>query len=114
MELTQEQVNSIVKEARTAAQKAAQNFFQEILGGHDQFPCGFAWTNIYGVKASTKLGKMLAQAGIKKNDYERAFQIWNPGSLMIQNVDAILAGAEAAAAVFRKYGFDARAGSRWD
>jgi hypothetical protein len=110
---TQEQVNQIVQEAQEAARQAAQKFFQERLGGRDQYACGFAWTNIYGVKGNTKLGKMLKQAGVRQ-DYTKAFQLWNPSKMPVQNVDTLEAGAEAAADVFRKYGFEAYAGSRLD
>jgi hypothetical protein len=110
---TQEQVNAIVKEAQQAAYEAAMKFFYDKLGGKDQYACGFAWTNIYGVKGNTKLGKMLKQAGVKQ-DYTKAFQIWNPSGMFVQNVDTLEAGAEAAAKVFQKYGFEAYAGSRLD
>ena len=110
---TQEQVNQIVKEAQDAAYQAAMKFFYDALGGKDQYACGFAWTNIYGVKGNTKLGKMLKQAGVKQ-DYTKAFSIWNPSGMPVQNVDTLAAGAEAAADVFRKYGFEAYAGSRLD
>ncbi len=110
---TQEQVNAIVKEAQQAAYEAAMKFFYDRLNGQDQYACGFAWTNIYGVKGNTKLGKMLKAAGVKQ-DYTKAFQIWNPSGLGCQNVDTKEAGAEAAAEVFRKYGFEAYAGSRLD
>ena len=110
---TQEQVNQIVKEAQQAAYEAAMKFFHDKLNGRDQFACGFAWTNIYGVKGNTKLGKMLKAAGVKQ-DYTKAFQIWNPSGMFVQNVDTLEAGAEAAAEVFKKYGFEAYAGSRLD
>ena len=111
---TQEQVNQIVAEAKQAAFVAADKFFKEKLGGRDQYACGFAWTNIYGVKGNTKLGKMLAAAGVRKNTYEKAFQIWNPAGYGCQNVDTLEEGARAAAAVFKRYGFEAYAGSRLD
>ena len=111
--LTQEQVNAIVEEAMFEARKAAEKFFQERLGGRDQYACGFAWTNIYGVKGNTKLGKMLKAAGVRQ-DYTKAFQLWNPAKMHCQNVDTLEEGARAAAEVFRKYGFDAYAGSRLD
>jgi len=114
MNYTQEQVNAIVAEAKDAAHLAATKFFHEKLGGRDQYACGFAWTNIYRVKGNTKLGKMLTAAGVRKNSYEKAFQIWNPSALMVQNVDTLEAGAEAAAEVFKRYGFEAYAGSRLD
>ena len=113
MNYTQEQVNDIVKEAKQAAAQAAYRYFQDVLKGQDQFACGFAWVNIYGVKGNTKLGKMLKQAGVRQ-DYTKAFQIWNPADVGCQNIDTKEAGAEAAAKVFKKYGFEAYAGSRLD
>ena len=110
---TQEQINEIVKEAQQAAYEAAMKFFYDKLGGKDQYACGFAWVNIYGVKGNTKLGKMLKAAGVRQ-DYTKAFQIWNPSGMHVQNVDTLEAGAQAAADVFTKYGFTAYAGSRLD
>lgn len=113
MNYTQDQINAIVAEAKTAAFQAADKFFKEKLGGRDQYACGFAWTNIYKVKGNTKLGKMLKAAGVRQ-DYTKAFQLWNPAGYGCQNVDTLEAGAEAAAQVFKKYGFEAYAGSRLD
>ena len=113
MNFTQTQVDAIVAEAREAAYRAADTFFRTQLGGQDQYACGFAWTNIYGVKGNTKLGKMLKAAGVRQ-DYTKAFQLWNPSGLGVQNIDTLEEGARAAAEVFRKYGFDAYAGSRLD
>lgn len=112
-EFTQEQINNIVAEAKSEARKAAEQFFQTRLGGRDQYACGFAWTNIYGVKGNTKLGKQLKAAGVRQ-DYTRAFQLWNPAGMGVQNIDTLEAGAEAAAQVFKRYGFTAYAGSRLD
>ena len=75
--------------------------------------CGFAWVNIYGVKGNTKIGKALKAAGVSQ-DYTRSFQLWNPSKYPTQNVDTLLAGARAAAEVFKRYGFEAYAGSRLD
>jgi len=109
-EFTQEQVNAIVFEAQSEANRAARNF----LAQHgDRDCCGFAWTNIYGVKGNTKLGKMLKAAGVRQ-DYTKAFQLWNPAKVPVQSLSVLEAGAEAAANVFRKYGFEAYAGSRLD
>ncbi len=113
MNYTKEQVEEIVAEARAAAYKAAMEFFYDRLGGKDQYACGFAWVNIYGVKGNTKLGKTLKAAGVRQ-DYTKAFQIWNPSGMGVQNVDTLEAGAEAAAEVFKRYGFEAYAGSRLD
>lgn len=110
---TQEQVDQIVAEAKQAAYEAAMKFFYDKLGGKDQYACGFAWVNIHGVKGNTKLGKMLKAAGVRQ-DYTKAFQIWNPSGLPCQNVDTKEVGAQAAADVFTKYGFTAYAGSRLD
>ncbi len=113
MNYTQEQVNEIVKQAKDAAYKAAMEYFYGKLGGRDQYACGFAWVNIHGVKGNTKLGKMLKEAGVRQ-DYTKAFQIWNPSGMHCQNVNTLEAGAEAAARVFEQYGFVAYAGSRLD
>lgn len=108
--LTQEQVNAIVQEAMTEARKAAETALAKY---GDRDACGFAWTNIYKVKGNTKLGKMLKAAGVRQ-DYTKAFQIWNPAKMGCQSVGILEEGARAAADVFRRYGFEAYAGSRLD
>ena len=113
MEFTKEQVEAIVAEAKVEAEQAARKFFQEKLGGKDQFSCGFAWVDIYGIKGNTKVGKAFKAAGVRKS-YTGSYQIWNPAGLGVQNIDTLEAGAEAAAKVFEKYGFRAYAGSRLD
>ncbi len=118
MEMTQSQVEHMILEAKEAAYAAADDFFRKELKGQDQYACGFAWVNIYkhngkAIKGNTKLGKMLKAAGVRQ-DYTRAFQIWNPSGLGVQNVDCKEVGARAAALVFAKYGFEAYAGSRLD
>jgi hypothetical protein len=113
MNYTQTEVENILTEAKQAARDAAEKFFQEKLGGEDKYSCGFAWTDIYGVKGNTRLGKALKAAGIRKS-YTGSYQIWNPAGLGVQNIDTLEAGAEAAAKVFEKYGFRAYAGSRLD
>lgn len=111
--VTPEMIPNIVAEAQQAAYEAANKFFQEKLGGKDQYACGFSWVEIYGIKGNTKLGKALAAQGIRKS-YSGGLQMWNPSKMMVQNVDTLEAGADAAAAVFKKYGFTAYAGSRLD
>jgi len=113
MEYTVEQVKAIVAEAKSEARKAADAYFQTNLGGVDQYACGFAWVNIYSVKGNTKLGKTLKAAGLRQ-DYTKAFSIWNPSEHGCQNIDTKEAGARAAQKVFEKYGFRAYAGSRLD
>lgn len=113
MSTTPEQVAEIVKEAKEAAYKAAMEFFYDKLNGRDQFACGFAWVNIYGIKGNTKLGKAFNAQGVTKS-YTGGIQLWNPSGMPVQNIDTLEAGAEAAAKVFQKYGFEAYAGSRLD
>ena len=107
------QVNTIVNEAKQAAREAAEKFFQEKLGGVDQYSCGFAWVDIFGVKGNTKLGKAFNAQGVTKS-YTGGIQLWNPSGMNCQNVDTLAAGADAAAEVFKKYGFEAYSGSRLD
>lgn len=108
------EIQNIVAEAQSAAHAAASLFFQEKLGGRDQYACGFAWVDIYGIKGNTKLGRAMSAAGLKKDWTGKAYQIWNPSKFPCQNVDTLEAGARAAAQVFKKYGFEAYAGSRLD
>ncbi len=112
MDYTKEQVIEIVAEAKEAARKAAT----EALAKYgDRDACGFAWVNIWGVKGNTKLGKVFKAAGIRQ-DYTRAFQIWNPSGLGVQSVGILEAGAEAAAKVLKeRLGLEqVYAGSRLD
>lgn len=111
--VTAEQIPAVVQEAQQAAHQAAAKFFQERLGGVDQYACGFASTKIYGVKGSTKLGKALIAAGVRKS-YDKSLELWNPSKFGCQNVDTLEEGARAAAEVFKKYGFEAYAWSRLD
>lgn len=110
MNFTQEQINNIVQEAMQEARKAAEAALAQY---GDRDACGFAWTNIYGVKGNTKVGKMLKAAGLRQ-DYTKAFQLWNPSKMPVQSMGILEAGADAAANVFRKHGFEAYAGSRMD
>ena len=111
--LNAEELKIIINEAKKAAEIASTTYLTEKLGGEDNFPCGFAWVNIFGIKGNTKQGKAFKAAGIEK-DYNGAYSIWNPGGLSVQNVDVKEAGASAAADVFTSYGFKAYSGSRLD
>lgn len=118
MRYTVQQVKDIIAEATQAATDAATLYFHSKLNGQDQFACGFAWVNIWEldgqkIKGNTKVGKILKEAGIRQ-DYTKAFQLWNPSGLPVQNVDCKEVGAEACAKVLEKYGFTAYAGSRLD
>ena len=108
MEYTVKQLKEIIEEAKIAAHEASLRYFNERLDGEDQYSCGFAWVNIYGIKGNTKMGKCMRAAGLEK-DYQGAYQLWNPGGLSVQNVDTKEAGAKAAAEILKKYGFIAYA-----
>lgn len=110
-----EHIKEIIDEALHDASMKAHRVYGQ-LG--DTYPCGFAWTSLFTfngkrIKGNTKIGKALKAAGIEQS-YDRSFQIWNPSGLPVQNVDIKEAGAEAAAEVFRRYGFESYAGSRLD
>jgi hypothetical protein len=110
---TEAEVAEIVRRAEAAAAAAADKYFKERLGGVDQFACGFAWVDIYGVRSNSKVGRALTKLGIRKS-YTKSLQMWNPSKYGCQNVDTLEEGARAAAAVFKQYGFEAYAGSRLD
>ena len=107
------ELKTIVAQAKKAAYEAASDYLVEKLDGKDNYPCGFAWVNIHGIKGNTKLGRAMKAAGIEKS-YSGSHQIWNPAGINVQNVDVKEAGAEAAADVFESFGFKAYAGSRLD
>jgi len=115
MQYTVDQVQAIVAEAKSAAHTRAIEYISKHLNGEDNFPCGFAWVEIYGIKGNTKLGRTLKAAGIDQNTWgSRCFRIWNPSAVNYQNVDCKEAGAQAAADILKKYGFEAYASSRLD
>ena len=113
MNATPETIETILNEARQAAQAASLGFFKEQLGGKDNYPCGFAWVEIYGVKGNTKLGRKLKELGAHPN-YGGGLRLSNPGGVNVQNVDVKEAGATAAANVLTKYGLRAYSNSRLD
>ena len=118
MQITVAQIKQAIREAQEAAYEAADNLHRTAYAGIDQGACGFAWVNIYEhegkkIKGNTKVGRAMKAAGVRQ-DYTRAFQIWNPSGYPVQNVDVLEAGARAAADTLRKYGFTAYAGSRLD
>jgi hypothetical protein len=112
LDFTTEQLDRILGEASAAATVAATNKFDEI--GGDRFCCGFAWVDIYGIRANSKLGKQLESFGIKKDSWKKCHSLWDPAGLPVQNIDIKEAGAYAFAKVLESYGFRAYAGSRLD
>jgi pantothenate kinase type III len=112
LEFTNEQLDRILGEASAAAIRAGKSKYDEM--GGDRFMCGFAWVDIYGIRANSKLGKQLESFGIKKDSWKKAFSVWDPAGLPVQNIDIKEAGADAFARVLESYGFTAYAGSRLD
>jgi hypothetical protein len=108
MNVCPDSVFSVMIEAHNAARAAAREYFDKELGGKDAMPCGFAWVNIHGVRKNSKVGKALAEFNADGGRW------WNPSKFPCQNVNAVRAGADAAAAVLKKHGFTAYAESRWD
>lgn len=104
--------SEIHAEAKAAAEQAAADMFAK-YGNKDAFPCGFAWVNVYNVKLSTKIGKEFAKEGFSKS-YTKGIELWNPSGYSVQNVNVKAAGANAYAAVLRKYGIDASWSDRLD
>jgi hypothetical protein len=102
-----------IKAGKALAHSAAAQFFQERLGGQDQFACGFAWVTVHGVRSNSKQGKELAKEGFSKS-YSGGLQLWNPSGMYVQNVDTLEAGAEAMALYLRSLGLEAYSGSRLD
>ena len=113
MQYTVEQIKDIVAEAKTVANYTAKDYIEKVLKGEDNFPCGFAWVEIHGIRGNTRLGKQMKLAGLEKS-HNGSYNIWNPSNVNFQNVDCKEAGAQAAADILKKYGFTASAGSRLD
>ena len=112
-------LEAVYNEAAAMAEAATDSYVQNVLGGEDQFPCGFAWVNIYEyegkkIRANSKIGKALAALGARKSEYDKCFKVWNPSASMVQNVDAKYAGAKVFADHLKSFGFTAYAGERWD
>ena len=112
-------VEKVFNEASVMAEQTTDAYVQEKLGGEDAWPCGFAWVNIYEyegkkIRANSKMGKALAELGVRKSDYDKCFRVWNPSGTILQNMDAKYAGAVAFANHLKKFGFTAYAGERMD
>jgi len=77
--------------------------------------CGFAWVNVYADRRKPE-GKALKEAGVKWDDYRKAFSIWAdnfvPGAG--QGMQRKAAACQAAARVFREHGYRAYADERID
>jgi hypothetical protein len=122
---------TIALEMRTAASEAAQDYVREwtrTTGGNsygEPIYCGFAWVTVYpkfAHKGNTRLGRaergefdrVMTGLGARKDYTGQAYQLWNPSGWAGQSMDAKEAGAAAAAAVLKRYGFSAYMNSRAD
>lgn len=109
---------AIATEVQEAAYNAANEYFQTVLGGVDQYACGFAWVEVSPqYKGNTREGKaerqVLTELGFSKM-YNGIYQLWNPANFPCQNIETLEKGAVAAAQVLKKYGIEAFATSRLD
>lgn len=116
---------TIAQEMRVAASEAAYDYvnaWTAKTGGNtygEPMYCGFAWVTVYPQhKGNTKLGKaerkVLESLGMRKDWTGKAYELWNPSGWAGQSMDVKEAGASAAAAVLKQYGFTAYMGSRAD
>ena len=106
-EVVQDACNEAAIQARTAAKA-----YYDQHGDRDA--CGFAWVDIYGVRANSRLGKTLQSFGFRKS-YTGSLQLWNPSGAAVQSISVLEAGAEAYAKVLtEKLAVRAYAGSRLD
>ena len=107
---TVEDLVEIRTQALRAGRQAALDWIDQ--HGEDMY-CGFAWVNIHGISGASKLGRKMKTAVYNK-DYSGAYSIWDPSGLGTQSMSVKEAAAQATAAVFKQYGFQAYAGSRAD
>ena len=110
-------VKQILAEADQAAETAAEEAYKR-NGNTDWDACGFAWVNIFRfngrkLDGRTKLARLLKQAGLRQ-DYTRAFSVWNPGNYGGQSISIKEDAARAYANVLKQHGFEAYPGSRMD
>lgn len=110
--LVVENLRGIIAESKRLAVEAALKEERRI-GGDNGSVCGFAWVEIYGIKGNTRLGRMLKKIGVKQ-EYIRAFHIWNPSGLPVQSLSIKEAGADACAEYLKSKGFKACSCSRLD
>ena len=112
-------VAAVKSEMLLAASNASAEYVARHYGGADSGACGFAWATLYPEhKGNTRAGKaereVFRALGFSPDWTGKSFQFWNPGKWGGQNIDTKEAGARAAVAVLKKYGFKASAGSRLD
>lgn len=111
---TADEVKAIVAKAEAAAYTAGSAYFNGKLGGTDRGAVGFAWSTVYNVKGSTRLGKALVAAGFSKA-YGGGLQFWMPGRQPCQSIDVHEVAADAFTKVIREeLEVECYSGSRMD
>ena len=95
----EQQVQQAVEQALIAANSQARKSLEQ---RGDRDACGFAWVDVYGVRANSKLGRALLASGFTRNGYQRSLQYWNPSRLGVQSVGILEDGAEAFAQVLKE------------
>ena len=109
---TADEVKAIVAKAEAAAHAAGSAALAR--AGRDFGACGFAWSSVYNVKGSTKLGKALVAAGFRKA-YGGGLQFWMPGRQPCQSIDVHEVAADAFTKVIREeLEVECYSGSRMD
>jgi hypothetical protein len=108
--ITAEQIQPAV----ARAEQASRDYFQRELQGQDQYACGFAWVEVFVDRTNSKQAKELIRAGFRRDYKPKCLSWWNPGGLMVQNIDAKEAGAYAMADYLQGLGLRAFAASRLD
>lgn len=109
---TANEVKAIVAKAEAAAHAAGAAALAR--AGRDFGACGFAWSTVYNVKGSTRLGKALVAAGFRKA-YEGGLQFWMPGRQPCQSIDVHEVAADAFTKVIREeLEVECYSGSRMD
>lgn len=112
-------MNNVVREMRQIAETASQNYFDTVMGGKDNYPCGFAWVEVYTVnRGNTRAGRteraLLESMGFRKDSYKGCYTFNNPGGLPVQNMNTLTEGARAAADFLTAQGFQAYSAERMD
>jgi hypothetical protein len=103
-------VEQVLVKALAEAQLAARTWLDQ---HGDRDCCGFAFTDVYGVRSNSKLGKLLASYGFRKS-YTGALQLWDPSRSYTQSITPKEVAAQVVADALSGLGLRAYAGSRVD
>jgi hypothetical protein len=85
-----------VQDAINEAAHAARTAVKEYLAKHgERKNPGFVHVEVAGIHGNTRLGRALKAAGFRKDSTGYYFQLQNPSKSIVQDLDALSAGAEA-------------------